>query len=457
MFEEKYYELINKAKSENRNKDDGIFELHHILPRSLGGSDEKENLVLLTPEEHYQAHYYLWKFTNAKQMACAFWFMCIHKGNKISKEEYAELRKQAALASSERHKKSVYNLELDKFFDSCQDACIAVTGSKKNSQYIGQVCNKQHKAVFEWHDGLRYHWCWAEEAEDFKKNKEELLYEEAHRKELTNKNISKAKKGKLAPNSMTVLCVELNKTFRTLKEAAMFCGGNYSILKSNAIEGYPYCGYHWILKGFEAVELKEKRNSNFKGKHLSEESKKKISKAMTLKAKIYCVELDKIFENSTQAASYLNKSSGSYILESIRKNKICYGYHWELIPLKEIEKKIRCIELNKEFNTYKEAVGYIGKSDSKYLKRSIDGKYETCYGYHWELIEKNCEKTMFAPKKLKQGKKGIKIKCIETNNIFNSLSEAVTWLGLSISSVRYLNNCTINGKPYQGYHWELIK
>ena len=64
---------------------------------------------------------------------------------------------------------------------------------------------------------------------------------------------------------------------------------------------------------------------------------------------------------------------------------------------------------------------------------------------------------MFAPKKLKQGKKGIKIKCIETNNIFNSLSEAVTWLGLSISSVRYLNTCTINGKPYQGYHWELIK
>jgi len=32
------------------------FERHHIMPRSLGGGDESENLIRLTPEDHYFAH-----------------------------------------------------------------------------------------------------------------------------------------------------------------------------------------------------------------------------------------------------------------------------------------------------------------------------------------------------------------------------------------------------------------
>ena len=35
--------------------------MHHIIPRCLGGSNEKENLVALTPEEHYVAHQLLVK------------------------------------------------------------------------------------------------------------------------------------------------------------------------------------------------------------------------------------------------------------------------------------------------------------------------------------------------------------------------------------------------------------
>ncbi len=36
-------------------------ESHHILPRCIGGTDEKDNLVELTPEEHYLAHQLLVK------------------------------------------------------------------------------------------------------------------------------------------------------------------------------------------------------------------------------------------------------------------------------------------------------------------------------------------------------------------------------------------------------------
>ena len=37
------------------------YEEHHIVPRCMGGSDDKLNLVYLTPEEHYIAHQLLVK------------------------------------------------------------------------------------------------------------------------------------------------------------------------------------------------------------------------------------------------------------------------------------------------------------------------------------------------------------------------------------------------------------
>jgi len=44
----------------------GYKEKHHILPRSLGGDNSKENLVALTPKEHFIIHMLLCKFTLGK-------------------------------------------------------------------------------------------------------------------------------------------------------------------------------------------------------------------------------------------------------------------------------------------------------------------------------------------------------------------------------------------------------
>jgi hypothetical protein len=40
---------------------EGYKERHHIIPRCLGGTDDPENLVDLTPEEHYVCHQLLVK------------------------------------------------------------------------------------------------------------------------------------------------------------------------------------------------------------------------------------------------------------------------------------------------------------------------------------------------------------------------------------------------------------
>ena len=49
-----YENLILKRKNSEVLKKG--FEVHHILPRSLGGKDNDENLVRLTPREHSVAH-----------------------------------------------------------------------------------------------------------------------------------------------------------------------------------------------------------------------------------------------------------------------------------------------------------------------------------------------------------------------------------------------------------------
>ena len=55
-----YDEIIEKAKSEIREKGHGIYyENHHIIPRNMGGKDTRDNLILLTVIEHVYAHYLL--------------------------------------------------------------------------------------------------------------------------------------------------------------------------------------------------------------------------------------------------------------------------------------------------------------------------------------------------------------------------------------------------------------
>jgi hypothetical protein len=50
--------LVNRAKTRNFI---GYTENHHVIPRCMGGTDHSENLVALTPEEHYVAHQLLIK------------------------------------------------------------------------------------------------------------------------------------------------------------------------------------------------------------------------------------------------------------------------------------------------------------------------------------------------------------------------------------------------------------
>jgi len=77
-------------------------EKHHIVPRSIGGSNEKGNIVLLTTREHFICHRLLVKITKNnpawhKKMIYALWWMVKTRNNmnnnKITSRTYCIARK----------------------------------------------------------------------------------------------------------------------------------------------------------------------------------------------------------------------------------------------------------------------------------------------------------------------------------------------------------------------------
>jgi len=100
-----YYAIINRALQQEsigqRYKNNGTYyENHHIIPRSLGGSDDINNLVLLTAKEHYICHWLLVKRyeknTVQRHKMLKAWFMMSAIGDTqrptVSMRDYAKYR-----------------------------------------------------------------------------------------------------------------------------------------------------------------------------------------------------------------------------------------------------------------------------------------------------------------------------------------------------------------------------
>jgi hypothetical protein len=68
-----YESIILRART--RGDVDGYRERHHIIPKSMGGSDCNENMVNLTAREHFIAHWLLAKIHKNSQMLFALFAM----------------------------------------------------------------------------------------------------------------------------------------------------------------------------------------------------------------------------------------------------------------------------------------------------------------------------------------------------------------------------------------------
>jgi len=135
-----YYCIINNAKKRGHTKI-RYTEKHHIIPKSLGGNNDEDNLVHLTFREHIICHMLLVRFVEKQfkhKMTHALWCMYIFNGVKLNSKLYESVKKQRNLFLVEKQKglKMIYRLGEEKYIKwkaNQRNAKLGSTTSKKGS------------------------------------------------------------------------------------------------------------------------------------------------------------------------------------------------------------------------------------------------------------------------------------------------------------------------------------
>jgi hypothetical protein len=101
MNYKKHYDLLI-MRGKDRILDD-YTERHHIVPRCMNGGDEPENIVNLTPEEHYLAHQLLIKmYPDVRGLASATQLMTVHHtDSRTTNKLFGWIRRKCAKSMSE--------------------------------------------------------------------------------------------------------------------------------------------------------------------------------------------------------------------------------------------------------------------------------------------------------------------------------------------------------------------
>lgn len=107
-YQKIYNQIIERAKGRVL---EGYKEKHHIIPKSLGGSNKKENLVSLTAREHFLCHLLLIEiYPESDKLKYALWAMAHQNTSKqqrtykISSRTYERLKNEFAKINSMRRK-----------------------------------------------------------------------------------------------------------------------------------------------------------------------------------------------------------------------------------------------------------------------------------------------------------------------------------------------------------------
>lgn len=281
-YERIYSEFIADRLTKQPVKPD-YFEKHHILPRSLGGGEDTENIVCLTMEDHIRAHILLAKIHGgrlwsalflmtkktvgrtkllrripskyeiraavfAKKMFALHWRTEDHPmhGKRHKDDSRVKMsnthkergrlgliwtQKSKDLISGDKHwtkqekNSDALALTIPKFKKNLEKAVLANMGSA-NVMHRPEVKAKLRASQkLHWANGTG-----GASKEARRKNADSHAtdeYREAARQRcLGEKNHNFGLSGGKSYNSRKVLCVETGVIFNSVKEAVLFCGGD---------------------------------------------------------------------------------------------------------------------------------------------------------------------------------------------------------------------------------------
>jgi hypothetical protein len=145
-----YLSIISNAKS--RTYLEGYSELHHIIPKSLGGSNDPTNLVRLSAREHFICHMLLPKMVEGdskRKMIYAWWAMANQKRPdqdryKINSRLYNIVKSYASKNHSkfkhtEDHKKKISKLHTGKIVSDETRKKMSDNAKKRSSDHYTKI------------------------------------------------------------------------------------------------------------------------------------------------------------------------------------------------------------------------------------------------------------------------------------------------------------------------------
>lgn len=222
-----YKDIIAKARllSEERGgQENEYFEIHHIVPKSSGGTNDKENLVCLTAREHFMCHWLLYKIDPTDANCFAWWMMSNNDGTphhkdrkRQSSRKYEYARKAFSKHISKINKGRVHTQEAR---DNMSKAAKKRSGA--DSHMFGKRHSKEHK------DYLR----------EINLGSKNAFYGKKHSEE-SRKKISEAKK-KLVGEKHPHFGKDLMKEETKQRFSDMYKGKPRK--KPHDIVTCPYCG-----------------------------------------------------------------------------------------------------------------------------------------------------------------------------------------------------------------------
>lgn len=271
-YKENYDNYIEYIKQSNRRLE-GYTEKHHIIPKCLGGTDNKENLIELTAREHFLAHYLLTKIYPLNyKLIDAFRMMGV-VNYKDGQKRYinSRLYESKRILFSEARSKKVLCIETGEIYPS--------------ASYIEKnIINGVRDVIYGRHlTAGGYHWKYLEEEHKPKKPFE--------RKK--------------------VICANNGIIFDNTDEAAKFANVNPSLIrricngsKNGNANGYTFY-YYDGEKEYPIKEFKPRKQ-----------------------CKIICIETGEIFETIKQASK--TKSDSVNICKCCKGIKQTHkGLHWK--------------------------------------------------------------------------------------------------------------------------------
>ena len=199
MIENKYTKLYYKITSNAKQRiTNGYTELHHIIPQSMGGSNDKENLVELTAREHFICHWLLIKMTEGEDRSKMLYALNGMKAENKYQQRYhtkitARVYEKYRIEHAENHSKRMKGRKAwNKGVPQTEEH------KEKNRQAALQRAPKSEKTITKWKES-RAGYTHSEETRQKQslaskgKPKGPMSEEEKLKRSVTQKGVAKVK------------------------------------------------------------------------------------------------------------------------------------------------------------------------------------------------------------------------------------------------------------------------